>query len=102
MNQYHRFWFTLSLALGQPVSVLQKQIDSREFSEWLVFNSIEPIGPFRDDIRFASISHIIVSAFSKNAPSLQDFVPDFWSKKAKVMSAEEIQRIMLGSIKERK
>ncbi|MEN9864400.1 MAG: Ribonuclease [Pseudomonadota bacterium] len=31
--------------------MLQRQVDSREFTEWLVFNSIEPIGEFRNELR---------------------------------------------------
>jgi len=91
VNQSHRFWFTLSLALGQPVAVLQQQVDSREFTEWLVFNSIEPIGELREDIRTASLAHVVASMFAKNVPPVKDFLIDFWSSKGiRRMSGEEM------------
>ena len=100
MNQSHRFWFTLALALGQSVSVLQRQVDSQEFSKWIVFASIEPIGEFRKDIRSAAVSHVIASTVSKNTPPIKDFMVDFWSRKGmKVMSPEDMLKTIKRSVR---
>lgn len=46
------------------VAQAQQQIDAREFAEWMAFDSIDPIGELRADMRSAQLLHAIVSMFA--------------------------------------
>ena len=48
-----RFLFRLALALGKTVGQLGRELDSRELTEWMAFDMIEPFGAWRDDFRVA-------------------------------------------------
>lgn len=37
--------------MGRTVADLQRQMSSREFSEWIAFSRVEPFGPAREDLR---------------------------------------------------
>jgi hypothetical protein len=62
-----------------PVGRLLASMSSAEFTEWLAYDSIEPIGSWRDDARFAMLCALIASAYSDpkkgRRPTPEDFLP---------------------------
>ena len=46
------------------VAQAQQNIDAREFAEWMAFDSIDPIGELRADLRAAHLLHAITSMFA--------------------------------------
>ena len=62
------------------VSRAQKEIDSREFAEWLAFDRVEPQGEFRADLRAGIIAAVIANVNrGRGTPAFKpaDFMPDF-------------------------
>lgn len=58
----------------------QKEIDSREFAEWMAFGRIEPWGEERDDIRSAMLLQFLFNSFrgeKQKAAKLEDFLMRF-------------------------
>ena len=41
---------------------MQSELTSREFSEWLAFDRLEPIGPMRSDFASAQICALVANA----------------------------------------
>jgi len=73
------------------VSRAQREIDSREFSEWQAFWAVEPWGDERADIRSAMICCVTANAWrGKDDPpaTLKDFLPKFGAEDE---SPEEIE-----------
>jgi len=87
-------------------------LNSRQLSEWEAYDRLDPIGEWRDDLRFAQLmsllTNIVTRIFAKKGQSVKDstpadFMPD-WDKLAlgevdtgggKVQSVEEMKRILL-------
>lgn len=74
----------------------QQEISSREFTEWIAYNRIEPFGEKRADIRSAIVASVIanVNRDKKKKPSpfkTDDFMPEFEGESYAqyVMSPEE-------------
>lgn len=91
---------------------------SKQFSEWEAYDTLDPIGTWRDDFRIAHLESVIMnivnSIYSEKGkkPELAqpiDFLPD-WSgerkelKEAKVykQSTEEMKRILGGIVQQSK
>lgn len=53
-------WHRLARQRGWSVREAQQKVNSREFTEWLAFEDIEPSAPQRDDVRTAKQSMDIV------------------------------------------
>jgi len=51
-----RQWFRLARQLGMSVVRAQREINSREFGEWMAYDEISPGDPERADLRAALIS----------------------------------------------
>ncbi len=66
----------------------QRQIDAREFAEWLAFDSISPIGDERRDVMEGQVSFRIAQAFAAKGyrPKFIDFLP--FAEKPKQTSAD--------------
>ena len=58
-------WLRLSLRMGVPVRLLQRQMSSQEFSEMILFERMEPQDPERSDWRIALSTAQILNAISK-------------------------------------
>lgn len=61
-------------------------MSAQEFSEWMVFDSIEPIGERRADVRAAQLLAFLAAALSdekSTRPSVEQFVPDYWGSRVK-------------------
>ena len=77
------------------VKQLLSEIDSREISEWIAFNNIEPFGEQRADLRAAMIACVMANAWrGKNQPAfkLDDFILNF--DPPKQQSVEEMKKIL--------
>ncbi len=57
--------FRLALCLGMTVEELGVRMSSRELSEWLAFERIEPFGDVRADIRQAMTTMFIANQWRK-------------------------------------
>jgi len=68
-------WYRLTLALGhKSVSACQEAINSREFTGWLAYYSLEPFGYEMENLRFGTIASAIYNAANpKNHTKPQDF-----------------------------
>jgi len=73
-----KFWFRLARQIGGcTVRELQNRMDSREFTEWIIFDRMEPGEPTQSSLQSASICAWIHAANkSKDAesPPLADFM----------------------------
>lgn len=59
---------------------LMSEMGSRELSEWMAYNEIEPFGPWRDDLRMGILAATVANTgFGRPDPPVQaaDFIPDF-------------------------
>jgi hypothetical protein len=60
-----RFYFKLALSLGCTVKELLTRIDSHELTEWVAYDSIDPFGETRADIRQGYLTSAFYNANSK-------------------------------------
>jgi len=67
-------------------------MDSREFAEWMAYNSIEPFGDERADLRAALISCTMANLWSKKRHKLKDFLFNF--KPKTIQTAQEIKSML--------
>ena len=75
------------------VRTAQREIDSREFAEWIAFDRISPLEPKRADIRTAMQCQVIaMGAGAKNA-QIKDFVPD-WVRSGGVVVRESWSSVL--------
>jgi hypothetical protein len=75
-----RFAFRLSLALGiAHPDILLGQISARQLNEWLAYDSIDPIGSWRADLRAGIIASTVANAHIAKGKRTkpQDFMPKF-------------------------
>jgi hypothetical protein len=57
-------------------------ISSRELSEWMAFDAVEPIGDSRLDLLFAYLMAVTVNLHKSKddqAAKVEDFLLDFWA-----------------------
>ena len=80
----------MAAKIGCTVKELLTRIDSKELSEWQVYNSIDPFTENRADTRQAITSKLLaVGLLHKQFSSLDDFVPV--QKPIKEMTVEEMK-----------
>jgi hypothetical protein len=74
------------------VRQLLSNLDSRELTEWMAYDLIEPFGPWREDLRAGIISSTIANALrSKGGRTYQpaDFLPQFGEQQQERMTPEQ-------------
>lgn len=80
-----------------PVSVMLRQMDSAELTDWMAYWRVEPFGEERADLRSGIVSSVIASCMSaskkKYKPS--DFMPDFGAKKKQTV---EQMRVLIKQV----
>lgn len=64
------------------VARAQREIDSREFAEWMAYSIIEPFGPEREDQRAGMVAALIANVYrdskKKSDPyTVEDFFPRY-------------------------
>jgi len=74
------FWFRLAAHLGMTVREAQARITSPEFSEWIAYNRLDPIGSERDDVRTAMLATLIANAWCRGKGQPPFHVDDFMPK----------------------
>jgi len=70
--------FRLALALGCTVAELLDRVDSHELTEWMAFDSIDPIGHWRTDYGFGLLCALQANMHrqkGKQPLKPQDFMP---------------------------
>ena len=84
-------------------------MSSAEFTEWMAYDSIEPIGSWRDDARIALLCTLVASIASDpkkgHRPTPQDFMP--WIPKSEddepdpelVRMQARMFKVALGAVK---
>jgi hypothetical protein len=83
-----------------------QQLTSEQLSEWEAYDTMDPIGEWRDDFRMAFLASLIVNSaraiHGKKGTKMStpaDFMPK-WDKDAvkevKTQSAEEMKQILLS------
>lgn len=68
----------LALQLGLTADELLSRLTSEELQEWMIFDSIEPIGAWRGDFQFGMLCALFANANRrKGAPPFKpmDFMP---------------------------
>jgi hypothetical protein len=69
------------------VSSLLDNISSKELTEWMIYDKLEPFGDSRGDIQAGIISASVYNSQGGNkgkAYSPSDFIPKFWAKEEQV------------------
>lgn len=72
-------------------------MSSAEFTEWIAYNSIEPIGETRGDIQAARICQLLAAAHGKRGAKfkLSEFMPDWWNeRRPKAQTPEEMAAVI--------
>jgi hypothetical protein len=87
--------FRLALALGKTVTEIEQQMPCRELGEWYAFNSLEPLGEARADLRAALIAFACAAPWSKSA-KLTDFLLDFDRKENQELSPEQLRAYLIS------
>ena len=105
------FAFKLCRELGYPhPDYLLDQLTSSQLSEWMVYDTIDPIGKWRDDMRASFISSVVTNAVREaihgSKAKLTD-ITDFWIEwdeekrkqlelsKRRIQTVEEQKSILL-------
>jgi hypothetical protein len=89
--------------MGRTIGETQAAVDSREFAEWLAYDSIEPGEPLRGDVRAAMIGMLIAETNrdTKKKPTpfkLEDFMFRFGESdkdRMRRMRDETKQKLMI-------
>ena len=77
-----------------------ERLDSRTFSYWMSFNSIEPCEEDKAEFHLCRILLTIIQAFSKNNINLKDVLIDWWKKEEKVDVSKVMKTLKgIGGVK---
>ena len=77
-----------------PVAELQERMSASEYTEWMAYESISPWGPEREDMHFARLMELVLSALRSiggergQAVRWQDLMPSFEAAKPVDLDAE--------------
>ena len=85
------------MQLGMTVRELLERVDSLELAEWVAFNSIEPIGDFRNDLHAGIIASTMANCHAPKGKSFNpaDFMPLQDSNEPEVQSEDVMKEKML-------
>ncbi len=92
----HRY----ALAIGWPVPVLRKIMTSADIAEAMAFESLEPFGEYRDDLRSALIASTIANCNRGRGSkpySLSDFMLRFGNTESKTVEDEIREAFGIGN-----
>lgn len=82
--------FRLALSLGCTIRELEARMDSREFSEWMAYYSIEPWGEDRADLRTGILASLTANINRKK--NAKPYSPvDFMPYRNRDKAAEEVE-----------
>ena len=96
-----KFLFRLALALGRTVQELENTLSGRELTEWMIYDSINPIGEIRGDIRNACLMALLanINRDPKYPPfKADDFLISFEPRQTKPRQSVEEQAQIIKSL----
>jgi hypothetical protein len=81
----------LALAAGKQPDELAASITSKQFSEWMAFDRIEPIGEERIERMLALVCAVIANCHRTKGRKWQvkDFLPDYQREPGERMTVEQ-------------
>jgi len=90
-------WFRLARQLGKSVKQAQKEIDSKEFAEWIVYNRMSPGDPERSDYNFAQLCALLANIHKSKGKSygIDDFRLDFAKEASVTKDSEDLKQKLL-------
>jgi len=60
------------------VARAQREIDSREFAEWMSYHQeVEPLGPVRADAAISILAHVLARCHGNKSSKPSDFMPTY-------------------------
>lgn len=62
------------MALGRTRAELLRDLDAREYAEWLALDSFQPIGHVRQDYLFAALMQLVAALGGAKNAKLKDFL----------------------------
>jgi hypothetical protein len=68
-----------------PRARMMREMGSRELSEWMAYNELDPIGEYRADLRMGILAATVANtgyARPQEAMAPADFMPDFLGRSA--------------------
>jgi hypothetical protein len=78
--------------MGRTVRELEGSIDSREITEWMAYNQLDPIPD--SNWQTGLLASVMVNLWSKTKAKPEDFIPRV--KRARRQSIEEMCAVMKG------
>jgi hypothetical protein len=72
--------FALAQTLGRSVRWVERNVNSRELSEWIALLAVEPWGPYRADLLNAINCYAVSAPWCKGT-KVSDWMPQFEGKK---------------------
>lgn len=94
------FLHKYALAIGWPVPLLEKIMSSRDISEAMAYDKLNPFGESRSDLRAGIIASVIANANKgKGAKTFtpQDFMPKFGPEKKKSLKHQIMEAFNFGN-----
>jgi hypothetical protein len=90
--------FQLALALGRTVAELEETMSSRELTEWIAYNAIQPFGDTRADLRSAIIASTVANCHRTSGTPFKvaDFMPYEDKPRGAPLDAVKQLRAMFG------
>jgi hypothetical protein len=84
-----------ALEIGWPVPLLKKVMSSRDISEAMAYDRIEPFGEYRRDFRSGIIASTIANIHAAKGKSYKpsDFMPNFGERK------QDSKKVLIEKIK---
>ena len=79
-----------------PVCELLRKLPASEFHEWSVYQTLEPFGEWRADLRAGIVASTFASAHRRKGsrqPKPKDFMPTFGEKTVRRQSVSEQRAI---------
>jgi len=74
--------------LSMTVAEAKQKISSPEFTQWIAFNNIEPIGPLRYDIPIAILCDLLAHAHGDKTSRPHKWLPVFKAATQEAMSSK--------------
>ena len=88
---------------------MEEEMTLSQFYMWLAYNRVEPIDPWRSDLRMAittsNFVNVLVSLFAKRGSAkskVEDYIPNFNKKRIKSPKAIWGQLMMMARLTEQK
>ena len=73
---------------------MKQRIPPHEFAAWVAYDSIEPFGEWRADLRMGIQTAAIVNALCGAKSKSADFMPDFAKPEPKRQTAEQMKALL--------